>query len=113
MEYTYRMTVWGRFTALTSDQRTQLLAEQNEHGMFSAHFSPEGTFLYGPELVSYQFRYEVLVDESSPDDAEMLARMQVEESATADVENRGYQGRIVDISAVCVNDMRFRKGAAQ
>lgn len=113
MERTYRMTVWGRFTGLTPDQRTQLLAEQNDHGMFSARFSPEGTFLYGPELVGYQFRYEVLVEEPSPADAELLARMQVEDNATTDLKNRGYQGRIVDISAVCVNDMRFRKGASR
>ncbi|AIX99639.1 hypothetical protein ART_0041 [Arthrobacter sp. PAMC 25486] len=81
--------------------------------MFSARFSPEGTFLYGPELVGYQFRYEVLVEEPSPDGAELLARMQAQESATTDLENLGYQGRIVEISAECVNDMRFRKGASQ
>ncbi|MGP5051783.1 DUF6204 family protein [Brachybacterium alimentarium] len=110
MERTYRMTVWGRFMGLTSDQRTRLLAEQGNHGMFSARFSPEGTFLYGPELVGYQYRYEVVVDEPNPVDAELLARLQVEDSAATDLENRGYQGRIVDTTAVCVDDMRFRKG---
>lgn len=110
MERTYRMTVWGRFTSLTPVQRTQLLAEQSNHGMFSARFSPAGTFLYGPELIGYQFRYEVVVDEPNPVDAELLARLQAEDSASNDLENRGYQGRIVDTTAVCVNDMRFRKG---
>lgn len=111
MERTYRMTVRGRFAELTAQQRAHLLDEQGDHGMFSARFSPEGTFLYGPELVGYQFRYEVRVDEPSPDDAELLARMRVEERATIDLEERGYSGRIVDISVVCVNDMRFKKGA--
>lgn len=113
MERTYRMTVRGRFTALTSQQRTSLLAEQGDHGMFSARFSPEGTFLYGPELVVYQFRYEVVVDEPSPDDAEVLARMQAEDRAATDLEARGFQGRIVDVSAVCVNDMRNRKRSSR
>ncbi|MGO1390428.1 DUF6204 family protein, partial [Brachybacterium alimentarium] len=57
-----------------------------------------------------QFRYEVVVDEPNPVDAELLARLQVEDSAATDLENRGYQGRIVDTTAVCVDDMRFRKG---
>lgn len=111
MKRTYRMTVRGRFTALTPQQRARLLAEQNDHGMFNARFSPEGTFLYGPELAGYQFRYEFVVDEPDPDEAELLARMQAEDQAAADLEDRGFQGRIVDVSAVCMNDMRIRRAS--
>ncbi|SIO84207.1 DUF6204 family protein [Nocardiopsis sp. JB363] len=113
MERTYRVTVRGRFTDLTSQQRTRLLAEQSDHGLFSATFSREGTFLYGPELAGYQFRSEVVIDEPDPVDAETLARMQAEDHATTDLENRGFQGRIVDVSAVCMNDIRVRRGSSR
>lgn len=108
MERTYRMTVHGRFVALTAQQKERLRAEQHDHGIFSARFSPEGCFLYGPELVGYQFRYEVKVDEESPDDAELYASMRAEEQAQRDAETRGFAGRIVRITAVCVEDMKVR-----
>lgn len=113
MERTYRLIVWGRFERLTASQRAELLADQESHGMFSARFTPGGTFLYGPELVGFQFRYEIRAIEPTAQDAEMLARMQAEDAAIADLEARGLQGRIVDISATCVEDMRFRQGASR
>lgn len=108
MERTYRMTVYGRFNALTVEQKERLRAEQHGHGMFSARFSTEGCFLYGPELVGYQFRYEIKSDGESPDDAEIYASLLAEEQAVRDAGARGFDGRIVRVSAVCVEDMKIR-----
>ncbi|WP_198587371.1 DUF6204 family protein, partial [Brevibacterium epidermidis] len=73
MTWNYRTTVRGRFADLDDDQRHRLRAAQSEHDMFSARFIPEGTFLYTPELVFFQHRFLIEVDETDPDDAEELA----------------------------------------
>jgi hypothetical protein len=108
MSRTYRATVRGRFENLTAAQRERLRAEQESHGMFAARFTPEGTFLYGPELVGYQFRYLLSVEEGSPEDADLLARLEAEELAEAGIGERGVQGRITGTSLVCLEDMKIR-----
>lgn len=108
MSRTYRITVRGRFENLTAAQRDQLHAEQDEHGMFAARFTPEGTFLYAPELVGYQFRYLLNVEEGSPEDADLAAQLEAEDLAEAGIRERGFEGRIVDISLTCLEDMKIR-----
>lgn len=111
MRRTYRATVRGRFEELGEAQRQALRAAQSAHGMFAARFTAEGVFLYGPELVGYQFRYEIAVDEESPADAELMAGMRAEEQAARDLGERGLRGRIVQVSTVSVDDMKVRTGA--
>jgi hypothetical protein len=108
MSRTYRATVRGRFQNLTAAQRERLRAEQGEHGMFAARFAPEGVFLYGPELVGYQFRYLLSIEEGSPEDADLLARLEAEELAETGIGERGFGGRITDTSLVCLEDMKIR-----
>lgn len=110
MSHTYRATVRGRFHGLGAEMRDALLARQSEHGMFAARYTAEGTFLYGPELVGYQFRYLLCVDEPRPD-ADVLARWEAQSRATEDLRARGLDGRIVDVGLVCVEDVRTRDRA--
>lgn len=79
--------------------------------MFAARFTPEGTFLYTPELVNYQHRFLVTVDEANSDDAELEARLRAEGLVETDLESRGLKGRTVDVSAICLEDVKVRPGA--
>lgn len=110
MTRTYRITVRGRFTDLTVAQRERLRSEQAEHDMFAAKYTPDGAFLYGPELVGYQFRYLLSVEEASPEDADLAAQLEAEELAEAGIRERGFQGRIVDTVLTCLEDMKIRGG---
>ncbi|MGO2036178.1 MAG: DUF6204 family protein [Brevibacterium sp.] len=110
MTWTFRITVRGRFDELTEEQRRTLRDEQEEHDMFAARFTPEGTFLYTPELVNYQHRYLLDTEESDPQDAEALTRMHAEELSTADLSARGLSGHDVDVSAVCIESLKIRPG---
>lgn len=110
---TYRTTVRGRFADLDDAQRTALRATQDDHDMFSARFTPEGTFLYTSELVTYQHRFEIVIEEESPEDAEVLAHLRADELAKADLDKRGLRGRLVDISSVCVEDIKLRRGVSR
>lgn len=109
MTRTYRVTVRGRFENLTAPQRERLLEEQEAHDVFASRFTPEGTFLYTPQLIGYQFRYLLDVEEDSPEDADLAARLEAQELAEAGLRERGLQGRIVDISLTCLDDVKIRK----
>lgn len=109
MSRTYRVSVLGRFESLTDAQREQLLADQEAHGMFAARFTPEGTFLYTPPLVGYQFRYLLDIHENSPEDADIAAQLEAQELAEAGIRARGLQGRVVDIHLTCVDDIKIRR----
>lgn len=78
--------------------------------MFAARFTPEGTFLYTPELVNYQHRFLLSIDEANPDDADVAASIRAQELSEADLKNRGLDGRTVDVSPVCVEDVKVRSG---
>ncbi|WP_209324511.1 DUF6204 family protein [Brevibacterium renqingii] len=108
MTWNFRITVRGRFTGLDAEQRRSLRAAQDEHDMLSARFSPEGTFLYTPELVNYQHRFLITSDEADRDDAETLASIRAEELSAADLASRGLGGRTMNVSAVCVEEVKVR-----
>lgn len=111
MTWNFRITVRGRFSGLDEEQRRSLRAAQDDHDMLSASFSPEGTFLYTPELVNYQHRYLVTCDEAGRDDAETLASIRAEELSAADLASRGLGGRTMSVSAVCVEGIKVRPRA--
>lgn len=58
----HRVVVRGHFADLTPDQRAALLAEVADHEIFKAAYTEWGTFSYEPNLVAFQFRYEVRTD---------------------------------------------------
>lgn len=63
----HRVVVRGHFADLTPEQRTALLAEVADHEIFKAAYTEWGTFSYEPNLVAFQFRYEVRADLAGDD----------------------------------------------
>jgi hypothetical protein len=63
----HRVVVRGHFADLTPEQRTALLAEADEHSFHKVAYTEWGTFIYEPNLVAFNFRYEVRIDDA--DDA--------------------------------------------
>lgn len=113
MTRTYRATVRGRFVNLDVTQKQALRSAQQDHDMFTARFTPEGTFLYTSELLSYQHRFEISVAEESPEDADTLAAMRAQELAEADLNHRGLHGKLIDVSCDCIEDMKLRRRATR
>lgn len=110
-ERLFRVTVRGRFGKLDGGQRTELLAQQHDHGMFSARFTPEGVFLYERELVNFQFRYELASDEPSPADAEVEVAMVAEELTAGALLARGLAGRILKVVLTGMGNVKTRQPA--
>ncbi len=61
----HRVVVRGQFADLSDEQRTDLLAEADEHTVFKSSFTEWGTFTYEPNLVAFNFRYEVRADDDA------------------------------------------------
>lgn len=55
----HRVVVRGHFADLTAEQRASLLAEAPEHSFHTVAYTEWGTFIYEPNLVAFNFRYEV------------------------------------------------------
>ncbi|MCU1369005.1 MAG: hypothetical protein JWO77_199 [Ilumatobacteraceae bacterium] len=58
----HRVVVRGHFADLTPEQRDALLAEADEHGFNTIAYTEWGTFIYEPNLVAFNFRYEIRTD---------------------------------------------------
>ena len=78
MTRTYRVQVTGQFADLTPTVRAQLRAEQAEHDLFLAAFTPEGTFTYTPTLTRFTLRYLLEVSEDSAAEADEAAGVEGE-----------------------------------
>lgn len=66
----YRVVVRGHFEDLSAEQRAALLAEADEHSFHAVAYTEWGTFIYEPNLVAFNFRYEVRLDDQvEPGDA--------------------------------------------
>jgi hypothetical protein len=63
----HRVVVRGHFADLTPEQRTALLAEADDHSFHQVAYTEWGTFIYEPNLVAFNFRYEVRTDDEQPD----------------------------------------------
>ena len=61
----HRVVVRGHFADLTSEQRAALLAEAEEHSFHKVAYTEWGTFIYEPNLVAFNFRYEVRIDDEA------------------------------------------------
>ena len=89
----YRVVVRGQFDDLAPDRREVLLAEADNHDIFKAAYTKEGTFTYEPNLVAFQFRYEIRImadDSDSPADNEAAVVAQAEEQATTFLQQAGF-----------------------
>ncbi|WP_421121921.1 DUF6204 family protein [Aquihabitans daechungensis] len=61
----HRVVVRGHFADLTADQRASLLAEAGDHSFHTVAYTEWGTFIYEPNLVAFNFRYEVRIDDDA------------------------------------------------
>ena len=61
----HRVVVRGQFDALDDEQRAALLAEADEHTFHTVAYTEWGTFIYERNLVAFNFRYEVRVDDEA------------------------------------------------
>ncbi len=59
----HRVVVRGHFADLTTEQRAALLAEADEHSFHAVAYTTWGTFIYEPNLVAFNFRYEVRIED--------------------------------------------------
>ena len=78
--HVHRVVVRGQFDALTDEQRAALLAEADEHTFHKVAYTDWGSFIYERNLVAFNFRYEVRIDDEAdprPDPVEVgLAKAQ-------------------------------------
>ena len=85
---TFRITVRGSFTALTPEQRAELLAEAAEHDILNAAFTPEGHLSYDiAARPAFTFRFQ---DEGEDEEDILVAADQAETRARAWLDGRGY-----------------------
>jgi hypothetical protein len=63
----HRVVVRGHFADLTAEQRAALLAEADQHSFHQVAYTEWGTFIYEPNLVAFNFRYEVRTDSEHDD----------------------------------------------
>ena len=109
MTRTYRVQVTGQFTDLTPAVRAQLRAEQAEHDLFLAAFTPEGTFTYSPTLTRFTLRYLLEISEDSAAEADEAAGVEGELLAVEFLEARSIAHKPLTVSAVCVDDVKVKR----
>ena len=66
----FRVVVRGHFHDLSDDARALLLAELDDHDIFKASYTADGSFTYERNLVAFSFRYEVRERDEVTADAE-------------------------------------------
>ena len=65
----FRVTVRGRFEALTESQRASLRAAADEHDIFVSSFTIEGCLAYDKSIDFFSFRREVRLTGPASDEA--------------------------------------------
>jgi hypothetical protein len=106
---TYRVQVTGQFADLTPTARAQLRAEQPEHDLFLAAFTPEGTFTYTSTLTRFTLRYLLEVSKDSAAEADEAAAVEGELLAAQFLEARGITHKPLAVSAVCMDDVKIKR----
>ena len=79
----FRVTVRGQFAELEPSQRAALLAVADDHSVFRSAYTREGTFTYEPNLVAFNFRYEIREPDDDGRDARAAAEQRGLELAVA------------------------------
>jgi len=97
----HRVVVRGQFSDLTTDQKTALLDEADDHSIFKSSFTDWGTFTYEPNLVAFNFRYEV---RCGPDDERDPAEIGLSK-ARASLEEWGLGYKRLRASAADMSEM--------
>jgi hypothetical protein len=64
-----RVTVRGRFSALSGRQREYLVASLDDHHVTKSAFTVEGIFTYDSNIDYFSLRFEIQVEGEHPEDA--------------------------------------------
>jgi len=84
----FRIVVRGSFDRLDEQQRAALLADADQHDVFRAAFTPEGTLSY--DLAARPFFTFRFCDSGETADDLAVATARAEEAARAWLDQRGY-----------------------
>lgn len=95
----YRVVVRGQFADLTEAQRAALLAEADEHEIFRASYTADGTFTYERNLVAFSFRFEVRATGDDPAAVEADAIATARARAVADLTAWGIGHKHLKVTA--------------
>lgn len=105
---TYQVIVRGRFAPLDDGQRAALLARADEHDVYQARFTEEGTVTYERSLLGFTFR--CLVPATGEDD-EAVVTGRAEALAAAAVAELGAGHRDLTSVSTDLADIKIRHRA--
>lgn len=106
---TYRVQVTGQFAGLAPALKGRLRDEQDEHDLLVSAFTPGGTFTYTSSLTRFTLRYLLEVADESAAEADATALLEGELLATDFLESRGLTHKPLDVSAVCLQDVKVKR----
>ncbi|MCP2168165.1 DUF6204 family protein [Goodfellowiella coeruleoviolacea] len=105
-QHTYRVTVRGRFDQLTDAARTALLGAADQHHIFNAAYTQDGTFTYNRDLRVFDFRYLMVVE-----DDERAVAERAKQRAIATLTAGGYGYTNLTVSVLNMADVKIRRRA--
>ena len=100
---TFRVTVRGQFADLTPKAKAFLERHVDEHDMFRARFTTEGTFTYDRALKFFNLRYEVREVETGESSARAVERALFEAEMFLSTMQIGFsrlRAAVMDMSAM-------------
>ncbi|XTZ17300.1 DUF6204 family protein [Micromonospora echinospora] len=103
---TYQVIVRGKFAPLDEEQRAALLAEADEHDVFGARFTEEGTLTYERSLLTFTFRCVV---PSTDEDEEAVVIGRAEALAAAAVRKLGADHRDLTSVSTDLDSIKIRR----
>ena len=101
----FRVVVRGHFHDLSDDARALLLAELDDHDIFKARYTAEGSLTYERNLVAFSFRYEARQRDDVADDAEARAIETALAKASASLDALGVEHRHLRATATNMASM--------
>ncbi|MFE0589846.1 DUF6204 family protein [Micromonospora echinospora] len=103
---TYQVIVRGKFAPLDGEQRAALLAVADQHDVFGARFTEEGTVTYERSLLTFTFRCVVPATE---EDGEAVVTGRAEALAAAAVRELGAECRDLTSVSTDLDSIRIRR----
>ncbi|MCX5121745.1 DUF6204 family protein [Micromonospora sp. NBC_00362] len=103
---TYQVIVRGKFAPLGDEQQAALLAKADEHDVFQAKFTEQGTVTYERSLLTFTFRCLVPANE---EDKEAIVIGKAEALAAAAVSGLGADYRDLKSVSTDLDSIRIRR----
>ncbi|MEV4844839.1 DUF6204 family protein [Micromonospora matsumotoense] len=105
---TYQVIVRGKFAPLGDEQRAALLARADEHEVFQARFTEEGTVTYERSLLAFTFRCLI---PATGEDAEAVVIGRAEALAAAAIAELGAGHRDLRSVSTDLDNIKIRHRA--